>query len=320
MLFSSAFPLYPDANQREAAWADPKDNEAQDKTEFTKDVDKAYKSYMDSGDLYTADEQEGRGRGPVAEEMRRKLNAESERLRARLRQELAELRERLSPHPASHPASGALGDLRQRLAPLTQQLRSSLSGNVQELCGQLSLYIQGLERAEAQAQAGPPVYREAFHGMSQTLENGGIKLDDIIGDFQSKTGKLANAVEEEQSGRTWREMRSRLAQEVSSARMQAQSRWGVLNAELGALLLVTSPPLKTTEVTANVDEFCQSAALQNQVFLARLERVFLGLEEEREASAALSSPSDPSQPGSLLQEDFSAKFSALIQDILHSVQ
>ncbi|CAL8361239.1 unnamed protein product [Merluccius merluccius] len=301
-----AFPLYPDANQREAAWANPKDNDAQEKTEFNKDVDKAYKSYMDSGDLYTADEQEGRGRGTVAEEMRRKLNAESERLRARLRQELAELRERLSPHPAS------------------------LSGNVQELCGQLSLYIQGLERAEAQAQAGPPVYREAFHGMSQTLENGGIKLDDIIGDFQSKTsaamdpqreaGERGDGVEEEQSGRTWPEMRSRLAQEVSSARLQAQSRWGVLNAELGALLLVTSPPLKTTEVTANVDEFCQSAALQNQVFLARLERVFLGLEEEREASAALSSPSDPSLPGSLLQEDFSAKFSALIQDILHSVQ
>jgi hypothetical protein len=39
MLFSSAFPLYPNANQREIALADPKENEAQDKTEHTRDVE-----------------------------------------------------------------------------------------------------------------------------------------------------------------------------------------------------------------------------------------------------------------------------------------
>ena len=37
MLFSTAFPLYPKANQSEVALADPKENEAQDKTERTKD-------------------------------------------------------------------------------------------------------------------------------------------------------------------------------------------------------------------------------------------------------------------------------------------
>jgi len=39
MLFSSAIPLPPDANQREVAWADPRENEAQYKTELTKDVE-----------------------------------------------------------------------------------------------------------------------------------------------------------------------------------------------------------------------------------------------------------------------------------------
>jgi len=297
---------------------------------FASPCSRAYKSYVDRGDLYNTGEEEGQGKSPMAEEMRLKLNAESERLRACLRRELAELRESLSPYTA-HSSPGALGELRQRLAPLTRQLQSSLSANVQELCGQLGLYLQGLERAEAQAQVGPSVYREAFHGMSQSLESGGAKLTDAVDIFQSKTseaiaqqrqggGERDGAEEEgEESGLVWREMSSRLAQEVSSMRLEAQSRLGALKAELTALL-VTSQPL-TAEVTANVNAFCQSAALQNQVFLARIERVFLGPEGEQEAAGTLSSsPSDLSQSGTLLHEDFSAKLSALIQDILHSVQ
>ncbi|XP_059931431.1 uncharacterized protein zgc:162608 isoform X1 [Gadus macrocephalus] len=353
LLTTSAFPLYPNANQREIALADPKENEAQDKTEHTRDVDGAYKSYMDSSDLYTTEEGEGRSKRPMEDGMRHKLNAESERLRVRMRQELAELTERLAPQPvraaaaaaagaaaagaaaagaaAAGAAAGALGDMRQRLAPLTQQLQSSLSTNAREMCGQLGLFLRGLEQAEARAEAGPSTYREAFHGMSRTLERGGATLTDVTGDFQSKASEAMDqqrereggdgAVEEEEeerSGRMWREMRSRLAQEMSSTRLEAQSRLGALKAELTALL-VTSQPLKT-EVTASVSEFCQRAALQTQGFQARIERLFLGMEEEQEAPGAPSSPADSSQPGSLLQDDFSAKFSALIQDILHSVQ
>ncbi|XP_059931432.1 uncharacterized protein zgc:162608 isoform X2 [Gadus macrocephalus] len=334
LLTTSAFPLYPNANQREIALADPKENEAQDKTEHTRDVDGAYKSYMDSSDLYTTEEGEGRSKRPMEDGMRHKLNAESERLRVRMRQELAELTERLAPQPvraAAAAAAGALGDMRQRLAPLTQQLQSSLSTNAREMCGQLGLFLRGLEQAEARAEAGPSTYREAFHGMSRTLERGGATLTDVTGDFQSKASEAMDqqrereggdgAVEEEEeerSGRMWREMRSRLAQEMSSTRLEAQSRLGALKAELTALL-VTSQPLKT-EVTASVSEFCQRAALQTQGFQARIERLFLGMEEEQEAPGAPSSPADSSQPGSLLQDDFSAKFSALIQDILHSVQ
>ncbi|XP_030237260.1 uncharacterized protein zgc:162608 [Gadus morhua] len=335
LLTTSAFPLYPNANQREIALADPKENEAQDKTEHTRDVDGAYKSYMDSSDLYTTEEGEGRSKRPMEDGMRHKLNAESERLRVRMRQELAELTERLSPQPvraAAAAAAGALGDMRQRLAPLTQQLQSSLSTNAREMCGQLGLFLRGLEQAEARAEAGPSTYREAFHGMSRTLERGGATLTDVTGDFQSKAseamdqqrereggdGAAEEEEEEERSGRMWREMRSRLAQEMSSTRLEAQSRLGALKAELTALL-VTSQPLKT-EVTASVSEFCQRAALQTQGFQARIERLFLGMEEEQEAPGAPSSPADSSQPGSLLQDDFSAKFSALIQDILHLVQ
>ncbi|CAL8351037.1 unnamed protein product [Lota lota] len=327
LLTTSAFPLYPNASQREVAMADPKENEAQEKTERTNDVDKAYKSYVDSSDLYTTEGEEGLSKRPMEDEMQHKLNAESERLRARLRQELAELTERLSPYPA-RAAPGALGDLRQRLAPLTQQLQSSLSSHAQELCSKLSLFLRGLERAEARAEAGPSAYREAFHGMSRTLEHGGAMLTDVTGDFQSKASEVMDqqseqeggdgAEEEERLGRMWHEIRTRLAQEVSSTRLEVQSRLAALKAELTALL-VTSQPLKT-EVTASVNEFCQRAALQNQGFLARIERVFLGMEEEQEALGALSSPTDSTQPGSLLQDDFSAKFSALIQDILHSVQ
>ncbi|KAJ3591201.1 hypothetical protein NHX12_009148 [Muraenolepis orangiensis] len=328
LVTTSAFPLYPGTNQREASRADPEENEAHDKTELTKDVNKNYKSYVDSSDLYTAEEGDA---SPVAEEMRRKLTAESERLGAYLRRELAELRERLSPSRSALSASAAL---RQRLAPLTRRLRSSLSADVRDLCGQLGLYLQGPERAEAQgAPVGLSVYRGAFRGMTRSLERSGAEIADIVADFQSETadaiavaqeghggvGAKEEDEEEERSGRMWREMRTRLAQEVSSARLEAQGRLGALKAQLTALLVTSQLPT-TDDVAASVNEFCQSTELQNQVFVARIERLFLGLTEEREGPGAPSSPSDPSQSGSLLQQDFSAKFSALMEDILHSAR
>ncbi|XP_071756710.1 uncharacterized protein LOC139912728 [Centroberyx gerrardi] len=326
-LTTSAYPLHRGTTSREAAWADPKLNQAHDKAELTKDVDNAYKSHVDSSGLYS--QEDDHNKNPMVEEMRRKLNVESERLCTRLRQELAELRERLSPYPA-HPSS-ALASMRERLAPLTQQLQSSLSSSTQDLCGQLSLYLQGLELAEAQAEASPALYRDAFHWMSQTLEHSGSKLAEIISDFQTKTSGVIDHLKEISASEgegakegakpgLWQEMSSRLGQEVSSLRLEAQSRVGALKAELAALL-VTAQPLKA-EVTASMDRFCQSAALQGQVFQARIERLFLGLEEEMEVQEA-SSPSSSSssiQPGGSLQEDFSVKLSALIQDILHSVQ
>ncbi|XP_037630386.1 uncharacterized protein zgc:162608 [Sebastes umbrosus] len=323
-LTTSAYPLR--RNTREATWTNSKSNQAHEKTELTKDVDNIYKSHIDSSDLY---DQEDHSKNPVAEEMQRKLNMESERLRARLRQELAELRERLSPSPA-HLGS-TLANMRERLAPLTQQLQSSLSSNTQDLCGQLSLYLQGLETAEVQAEAGPALYQEAFHWISQTLEHSSSKVADFVSDFHTKTiGEMEHLKEisagEQEAAKSehWQEISSRLGQEVSSLRMEVQNRVAALKAELAALLESAQP--SKAEVTASMERFCQNAALQSQVFQARMERLFEGLEEELEVQvdsslspSSSSSSSSSMQPVGYLQEDFLVKLSALIQDILHSV-
>ncbi|KAL3057345.1 hypothetical protein OYC64_007761 [Pagothenia borchgrevinki] len=325
-LATTAYPLH--RHTREAPLTDLKDNQSQDKTEFTKDVHKIYKSHIDSSGLYNHDDQ---SKNPVAEEMQHKLNLESERLRTRLRQELAELRERLS--PSSDHLSSTLASMRERLAPLIQQLQSSLSSSTQDLCGHLSLYLQGLEAAEAQAEATPALYQEAFHWMSLTLEHSSSKVADLISDFHTKTIEVINHLKETSASEQeaaksdhWQEISSRMGQEVSSVRVEAQNRVGALRAELAALL-GTSRPSKA-ELTASMECFCQNAALQSQMFQARMERLFKGLEDELEvrgdtrlspSSSFSSSSSSSVQTAGHLQEDFSVKLSALLEDILHSV-
>ncbi|KAF3692788.1 Apolipoprotein A-IV [Channa argus] len=322
-LTTSAIPL--PRNIREATWINPKVNQAHDKTELPKDVNKIYKSHMDSSDIYSLENDDNKN--PMAEEMRHKLNVESERLRTSLRQELAELRERLSPSPAH--LSSTVASMRERLVPLTQQLQSSLSSNTQDLCGQLGLYLQALETAEAQSEPTPALYQEAFHLMSQTLEHSSSKLADIISDFHSKTDRLIEQMKEiseseEESAKSefWQEIRTRLGQEVSSLKMEAQNRVGALKEGLAALP-ETAQPLRA-ELTTRVEQFCQSAALQSHVFQTRVEGLFRGLEEElkdqRASNLSLSSFPTSIQTGSSLPLDFSVKLSALIQDILHSVQ
>ncbi|XP_045930514.1 myosin-10 [Micropterus dolomieu] len=318
---SSAYPL--PRNTREATWTDSKDNKAHDKTERTKDVAQIYKSHIDSSDLYNQDDH---SKNPVTDEMQHKIIMESERLRTRLRQELAELQERLSTS-AAHPSS-TLASMRERLAPLIQQLQSSLSSNTQDLCSQLSLYLQGLETAESQPDASPSPYQEAFLWISQTLEHSSSKVADIISDFHSKTirvidhlKEISSSEEEATKSELWREISSSLGQEVSSLRLEAQNRVEALKAELAAVL--ETAQTHKAEVTASMERFCQHAALQSKVFQARMERQFEGLEEKLEvqgvSSLSASSSSSPLQPGGSLQEDFSMKLSALIQDILHSV-
>lgn len=287
-----------------------------------------YKNHIDSSDLYNQDDH---NKNTVAEEMQHKLNMESERLRTRLRQELAELRERLS--PSSSHLSSTLASMKERLAPITQQLQSSLSSNANDLCGQLSLYLQGLEQTEVQPEAGAAVYEEALHWISQTLEHSTSRLADIISDFHTKAaGAIEHLKEvsmsegEPAESELWQEMSSRLGQEVSSLRVDAQTRVGALKAELAALLQTAQP--QGTEVAASLERFCQNASLQSQVFEARMERLIQGLKEELQvqgtsslspSSSSASSSSLSMQPGSSLQEDFTVQLSALIQDILHSV-
>ncbi|KAF3847736.1 hypothetical protein F7725_020764 [Dissostichus mawsoni] len=253
-LTTTAYPLH--RHTREAPLTDLKDNQSQDKTEFTKDVDKIYKSHIDSSGLYNHDDQ---SKNPVAEEMQHKLNLESERLRTRLRQELAELRERLS-HSSDHLIS-TLASMRERLAPLIQQLQSSLSSSTQDLCGHLSLYLQGLEAAEAQAEATPALYQEAFHWMSLTLEHSSFKVADLISDFHTKTIEVINHLKETSASEQeaaksdhWQEISSRMGQEVSSVRVEAQNRVGALRAELAALLGTSRPGEVIVEVCGVADQ------------------------------------------------------------------
>lgn len=278
-----------------------------------------YKSHIDSSSLYSHENDDSSH--PMAQDMQRKLNMESERLRIRLRQELAELREKLSPSPAH--LSNTLASMRERLAPLTQQLQSSLSSNTQDLCGQLTLYLQGLE---AQAVASPAQY-QAYHWMTQTLERSSSKLSDIISDFQTKTVRVIEHLkeititseEEAEQSQLWQVMSSRLGQEVSSLRVETQKRVEGLKAEL-AVLLETAQPHEA-KMTASMERFCQDAALQSQMFQAKMEKVFqeLGGELEIQRASHLM-PSSFSSSGAALPGDYSVRLSALIQDILHLVQ
>lgn len=272
---------------------------------------KIYKSHIDSSDLYN---QEDSNKNPIAEEMQRKLNMESERLRVRLRQELAELQERLSQSPAH--LGQATVSMRERLAPLAQELQRSLNSNTQDLCSQLSFYLQSLEGPQAQTEAAQPLYREAFEWMSQTLERSSSKVAQVISDFHTKSIEELQHLKEinmsEKEGaesELWQEMSSRLEQEVSSLKAEARDRVEALKGKLAAALQTEWP--QKAELIANMEQFCESSVLQDQAFQARLERLFQGIWDSSNPSLSSS--------GSSLTDDFTVQLSDLIHDILHSV-
>lgn len=272
---------------------------------------KFYKSHIESSDLY---DQGDHNKNPIVGEMQHKLSMESERLRVRLRQELAELQDRLSPSAAHLGAATA--SVRERLVPLAQELQHSLSSNTQDMCGQLGLYLQRVEGPWAKTKASPLLYQDAFEWMSQTLERSSSEVAQIISDFHTKSTEELQHLKEISAGEKegaeselWQEMSSSLEQEVRTLQAEARSRVGALKAQLAAALQSEQP--ETAELTANMEQFCQSSILQNQAFQARLERLFQGIRDS-------SSPSLPSSGGTLT-EDFTVQLSALIHDILDSV-
>ncbi|XP_053728233.1 apolipoprotein A-IV [Synchiropus splendidus] len=272
------------------------------RTDFTVLIpSNTYKSHIDGSDLYSQDN--NHSKNPVAEEMHRKLHMESERLRSRLRQELAELRERLA---SSVRLDSSLASVRQRLAPLTHQLQSSLRSNTDSLCGHLRHRLQGLEAADVQAEAGSSVYGEALTWMSQALQQSSAQLADILRDFQTKTTGLTEQLKDSSEGELLEEFSFRLQQRLSSVKSEAEDRAERLKTQLQAGL-----PVKAA---ASVEDFCQAASLHSQTLAGQMDSLFLGLEED------LNLPPFSQQSSGSLQEDFSQKLSALIQDILHSVQ
>uniref|UniRef100_A0AAZ3SLF2 Uncharacterized protein n=1 Tax=Oncorhynchus tshawytscha TaxID=74940 RepID=A0AAZ3SLF2_ONCTS len=322
-LTTTAYPLHRTSRETSQALRDMMTNQAHEKTDLNKDVKYVlihihkqlnhesemhvysglWKSHVENSNLYFQD-----SANPMVNEIRHKLTLESERLRARLRQELTKLREMLAPYPA-HPQSSesTLASMRDRLGPLIKQLQSALDGNSQELCSHLRLYFQGLEAAERQAVAGPILYLEAVQWISQTLDDSSAEMTFLIQDFKTKTSSMIRELNGTIQGDFCQEVNVRLGQEV-------QGRVGVLKAKLAHLLLAPQP-LKAV-VSTSMEQFCQSVALQDQLFHARIEKHLLGQESQAQ------SPSEPLslQPLGLLEEDFSAKLSALLQDILHNVQ
>ncbi|XP_072319277.1 uncharacterized protein [Eucyclogobius newberryi] len=315
----SANPLH--RNTREAPWADSRINQAHDKNEVSKSMDSSYKNQIDSSSLYS---EEDEAKHSMAAEVQHKLSLESERLRVRLHQELAELREKLSPSP-SHVSSTLTG-LRERLAPLMLQLQSSLSTSTQELCVQVRLYLQSMETADAPAEDEQILQQTISLRISHTLDHSRSKVADIIQDFDSGASKVMGqfkdfAVSEGEvaNAEMWQRFSSRLAQEVGTLRVEAQSRVGQLHKDLSSLQ--TSSQGFQSKMNTKMEQFCLNADLQNQLFAAQLERLFVDLEGELLAHTDSGrAPSSSALHSGSLQEDFSLKFSSLIQDILHSVQ
>lgn len=311
-LTTSAHPLH--RNTREAPWADSRANQAHEKTELPKSFETSYKSHIDSSSLYSQVDEANKN--SVAAEVQHKLSLESERLRTRLHQELAELREKLFPLPAHK--SSTLVSLKERLAPPTQQLYSSLCSNTQDLCMQVSLYLHNME---SQTDGSQTLHQRAGQWIGQTLDHSSSKMADIISDFYSQSSTVMGYFKNLRASEGalvptefWQKVSSRLTQELGVLQTDAQNSADMLKEELASLIT----PSYGARVALN--QFCQNAELQNQSFQARLERLFVDLEEELEAltDSGMSSPTSSIQHGSL--QDYSLKLSSLIQDILHTVQ
>lgn len=315
-LTTSAYPLH--RNPREAPWANSNSNWAHDKSQPSKSVD--YKSHMDSSGLYQSEDEV---KSPVAAEVQHKLSLESERLRVRLHQELAELREKLSPSQA-HDSSSFAG-LREHLAPLTQQLQSSISSSTHELCVQVRLYLQNMESTRSQAEDNHALQQRALQWISLTLDNSNSKMADIIRQFHSEASNVMGQFKDSSASEAdmghsemWQRVGSRLAEEVGVLQVDAQNRLRMLMEELGSLQMFTKD--YESKMSTRMQQFCLNADLQNQLFGARMERLVFELQESSAQRGSEQSPSSPLSHTGSLQEDFSLKLSSLIEDLAHSVQ
>ncbi|XP_010869879.2 uncharacterized protein zgc:162608 [Esox lucius] len=301
LLMTTAYPLYHTNREASQTQQDLTNNEVHEKTDMSKDVNGIWKSHVKDS--------------PLVSEIGHKLTLESERLHARLRQELTELRERLSLYPV-HPGSSesTLARMGERLAALTEQLQSTVNDNSQELCGQLRLHLQELEVAVRQGAAETALYPEAVRGMSQTLDDSSAKTTSVIRDFKTKTSNMIEELKGSDEGVFWQDANIRLEQEAQAFSLEVRGRAGVLKAKLASLLLVPQPI--RAEVSTSLEQFCQSAASQDRLFHAKIKKHLLG----RELQTQSQSESPTLQPLGLLEEDFSAKLSAVLQDILQTVQ
>ncbi|XP_056613093.1 apolipoprotein A-IV isoform X2 [Triplophysa dalaica] len=297
---TTALPLHHDSSQ-EASWSLQKDNQATDKKDFAKEPNGMWKNHVVSSDLYSQDSS-----NPMAAELRYKLSMESERLRALLKQELAELRQRLSPYP-SHPKH-TLANVREFLAPFTKQLQTALQSNTQELCDKLNLNLQDLNPDEA------ALYQEVVQRITLALDESHQKRTAAFENFKTKAFEAVEEQGDSSGKELWEEVTARLGQEVCTFSLDIQGKVAALKIALAGHLTSAQPPRDV--MTSKVDQFCQISSVHNQQFISNLDQHIITLQE----NVGNGEPSAFHQTNiESIQEDFSSRLSALLQDIVHTL-
>ncbi|XP_051962928.1 apolipoprotein A-IV-like isoform X1 [Xyrauchen texanus] len=298
---TTAFPLNHE-DSREAPWSLQRDNQAIDKKPFAKDSNSGmWKNHVVSSDLYSQDSY-----NPMATELRQKLSMESERLRARLKQELAELRERLSPYP-SHPKH-SLANVRDFLAPFTKQLQTALQSNTHELCERLSLNLQDLNPDET------TLYQEAAQMITQALDESHQKRTAAFEEFKTKAFEAVEKEKDSSGKELWEEVTARLGQEVCTFSLEVQGKVAALKIVLAGHLASTQPPRDL--MASKVDQFCQNSSVWNQQFISNLDQQIITLQENQNNNDSASIHQTNIES---IQEDFSTRLTALLQDIVHTL-
>ncbi|XP_051534853.1 apolipoprotein A-IV-like [Myxocyprinus asiaticus] len=298
---TTAFPLNHETS-REAPWSLQKDNQAFDKKAFAKDSNSGmWKNHAVSSDLYSQNSY-----NPMAAELRHKLSMESERLKARLKQELAELRERLSPYP-SHPKH-TLANIREFLAPFTKQLQTALQSNTQELCEKLNLNFQDLNPDEA------TLYQEAVQKITQALDESHQKRTAAFDEFKTKAFEAVEEEKDSSGKELWEEVTARLGQEVCTFSLEVQGKVAALKITLVGHLASIQPPRDV--MASKVDQFCQNSSAQNQQFISNLDQQIITLQENQNNGESSGFHQTNIES---IQEDFSTRLTALLQDIVHTL-
>ncbi|XP_060744668.1 apolipoprotein A-IV [Tachysurus vachellii] len=298
---TTAFPVNQDAASREGFWSihDESTNLAIDKKDTTKNSDGMWKSHVVSSDLYSPD-----SLNPMAAELRYKLSQESDRLRARLRQELLDLRQRLSPYP-SHP-QGTVPNVQELLSPFTKGLQMALESNTHQLCSHLRITIQGVQAD------GPLLYQEAIEKIRQAMDESHKRRTAGFEDFKTKAFEAVEEDKDSSRKDLWEEVTASLGQEILSYSLEVQGKIAALKVSL-TTLLTSSEPLGA-EMVSKVDQFCDGSSRQNHKFIANLVQQISMIEEKQNKGEPPSHVNIDS-----IQEDFSTRLNALLQDIVHTI-
>ncbi|KAF7699917.1 uncharacterized protein zgc:162608 [Silurus meridionalis] len=296
-----AFPVYQDPGIREGFWSiqDENTNLAIDKKGAAKQYDGMWKSHVVSSDLYSLD-----SLNPMAAELRHKLSQESVRLRARLRQELLDLRQRFSPYP-NHPQATPT-NVQELLSPFTKNLEMALESNTHQLCGDLMMNIQ-----EVQSE-GPLLYQDKIEKISQAMDASHKRRTSAFEDFKTKAFEAVEEDKDSSRKDLWEEVTARLGQEILSFSLEVQGKMAALKVSLVTLLISSAPP--GAEMVSKVDQFCEGSSRQNHKFIADIVQQISMFEEKQSKGEPLSHVNIDS-----VQDDFSTRLNALLQDIVHTI-